>query len=148
MFGSHDMSGVGKWPVDFTRRMQFWLGEQATEFFISMEKHDVGLRLNPTRDSLPALKAVLPWMITPVPWCPEGLKNPPNILNTGTAGMTGVSIWEGRFIYQTCMMPATEPFSELRRCRERPSAPRLSPAPPGGASGPPPYPRPAETPAI
>jgi NOL1/NOP2/sun family putative RNA methylase len=62
-----------KWPAEFTRRMRYWLGEQATNFFISMEKHDVGLRLNPERGTLSALCAVVPWQTVPIPWCPEGL---------------------------------------------------------------------------
>jgi 16S rRNA C967 or C1407 C5-methylase (RsmB/RsmF family)/NOL1/NOP2/fmu family ribosome biogenesis protein len=64
---------VGKLPIDFTSRMQTWLGEEAADFFIALGHRDVGLRLNPLRGPLPALEAVLPWDTRPVPWCLEGL---------------------------------------------------------------------------
>ena len=64
---------TGKWPGDFTSRMQSWLGEQAQFFFEALVHRDIGLRLNPVRGSLAALKSGIPWVTAPVPWCPEGL---------------------------------------------------------------------------
>ena len=62
-----------KWPEEFTRRMESWLGEEARDFFEALEKRDDGLRLNPARGSITALNEAIPWHTSPVPWCPEGL---------------------------------------------------------------------------
>ncbi|TFG73161.1 MAG: RsmB/NOP family class I SAM-dependent RNA methyltransferase, partial [Anaerolineales bacterium] len=62
-----------KWPEEFTCRMQSWLGDEARNFFEALGKRDYGLRLNPARGSITALKEVIPWETSPVPWCPEGL---------------------------------------------------------------------------
>lgn len=61
------------WPAEFMTRMAGWLGAEAEAFFVALQKHDVGLRLNPARGALPDLMARLPWKVDPVPWCPEGV---------------------------------------------------------------------------
>ena len=66
-------TGSDIWPVDFVNRMRGWLGEEAPDFFAALSKRDVGLRLNPLRGDLDALKARIPWTTHPVSWCPEGL---------------------------------------------------------------------------
>ncbi len=60
------------WPEAFVVRMRGWLGEEADELFAALAKRDYGLRLNPARGDLTALRASLPWPTEPVPWCPEG----------------------------------------------------------------------------
>lgn len=62
-----------KWPEEFTHRMQSWLGDEAISFFEALGKRDYGLRLNPARGTIAALKAIIPWDARPVPWCPEGV---------------------------------------------------------------------------
>ncbi len=61
------------WPADFIRRMRTWLGDEAEAFFAALARRDVGLRLNPVRGPLEALRARIPWEMQPVPWCAEGL---------------------------------------------------------------------------
>jgi len=61
------------WPPDFVARMTRWLGEEAPAFFTALARRDYGLRLNPRRGPLDALKAKLPWPVAPIPWCPEGV---------------------------------------------------------------------------
>ncbi len=61
------------WPQDFVARMEAWLGDEAQAFLAALAKRDQGLRLNPLRGPLEALRAQLPWEVEPVPWCPEGL---------------------------------------------------------------------------
>jgi 16S rRNA C967 or C1407 C5-methylase (RsmB/RsmF family) len=53
--------------------MTRWLGEEAPAFFTALARRDYGLRLNPRRGPLDALKAKLPWPVAPIPWCPEGV---------------------------------------------------------------------------
>lgn len=62
-----------RWPEAFVRRMRTWLGDEAPAFFEAMARRDLGLRLNPQRGPIDALKAKIPWASEPVPWCPEGL---------------------------------------------------------------------------
>lgn len=64
---------IETWPLDFVRRMQEWLGDEAEEFFAALARRDFGLRLNSTRGPLEVLKAHIPWKTAPIPWCPVGL---------------------------------------------------------------------------
>ncbi len=66
-------NAAAKWPTEFTRRMQSWLGDEAVSFLEGLGKRDYGLRFNPARGSVAALKAIVPEDTKPVPWCPEGL---------------------------------------------------------------------------
>ncbi len=61
------------WPADFVVRMKDWLGAESADFFTALGKRDYGLRLNPQRGPVARIKAALPWMTSPVPWCPEGV---------------------------------------------------------------------------
>ena len=61
------------WPAVFMQRMALWLGDEAEAFFGALARRDVGLRLNPLRGALTALRARIPWRVEAAPWCPEGL---------------------------------------------------------------------------
>ncbi len=61
------------YPPDFLNRMQGWLGEEFPAFLTALGKRDYGLRLNPLRGAIDALRARLPWPVEPIPWCPAGV---------------------------------------------------------------------------
>ncbi len=63
------------WPPAFIERMREWLGDEVDDFFAAMNKREIGLRLNPQRGDVAALRARLSqagWETSPVPWCPAG----------------------------------------------------------------------------
>ena len=57
----------------FVARMRAWLGDEAAPFFQALGAPETGLRLNPRRGALAELRKRLPWSVTEVPWCPEGV---------------------------------------------------------------------------
>ena len=63
------------WPQAFVERMRDWLADEADALFAAMNKREVGLRLNPRRGDVAALRVRLSqagWETSPVPWCPAG----------------------------------------------------------------------------
>ncbi len=62
-----------RWPSLFVARMRAWLGDEAAPFFQALGAPETGLRLNPRRGALAELRKRLPWSVTEVPWCPEGV---------------------------------------------------------------------------
>lgn len=60
-------------PDAFTRRMRALMGAEAEALFAALEQPPlVGLRVNTLKVSPEQFRALVPWRLEPVPWCPAG----------------------------------------------------------------------------
>ncbi|RMF39017.1 MAG: RsmB/NOP family class I SAM-dependent RNA methyltransferase, partial [Chloroflexi bacterium] len=67
-------------PLAFVERMRTLLGDEADAFLASLEAPPrLGLRLNTLKVTPDAFRALSPFPLEPVPWCPEGFLVPPDV---------------------------------------------------------------------
>jgi NOL1/NOP2/sun family putative RNA methylase len=64
-------------PQLFTQRMRSWLGDEASDFFASLNHAPVnGLRVNPLKLAPMQLRELVSWPLEAVPWCETGFVLP------------------------------------------------------------------------